>query len=266
MDKIALITGASKGIGKELAAVFAQDGYSLLLVARSTSELEQLQNDLKTKYQCFSKILSVDLSNPDSINVIMNVFKDEFGRLDVLVNNAGFGAVAKFTDMSEEELNGMLAVNISTLTKLTYKVLPGMLKRKSGKILNVSSTAAYAPGPYMAVYYASKAYVLRFSEALYEEYKNDGVTVSVLCPGFTKTQFHSRAGTDKVNLSLAMPSMTAEKVAKIAYHGLMKNKRVIVTGVMNKIMVMLMWLTPDFIITKILSKLEKPQERNPNVS
>jgi len=260
MEKIALITGASKGIGKALAEVFARNGYSLLLVARSTAELTQIQTDLKTKYQCESKILSVDLSQPESVDTIMNTFKDEISRLDVLVNNAGFGAAKKFTDMTAEEVSGMVEVNIAALTRLTYKVLPFMTARKSGKILNLASTAAFAPGPYMAVYYASKAYVLSFSQALHEEYRKDGVTVSALCPGLTTTEFHARAGTDKTYLfSGIMLAMTAEKVAEIGYNGLMKQRRVIISGIMNKMAIFMMWLTPSFLLVKATALLDRPK-------
>lgn len=259
MEKVTLITGASKGIGREFAKIFAKNGYSLLLIARTTSELESLQAELKKNYDCESKILSVDLSDPSAVNTIMNTFKNEMPKLEILINNAGFGDAKKFTDMTESDVNGMLAVNIQILTQLTYRILPFMLSKKSGKILNVSSTAAFSPGPYMAMYYASKSYVLSFSQALYEEYKNDGITVSTLCPGATHTHFASRAGTDKSMLmSGLLPIMTPEKVAAIAYDGLMKNKRVIIPGFFNKLSVFLMWLTPTFINLKILAKMDKP--------
>src|SRR5579883_2210537 len=127
MEKMALITGASKGIGKALAHVFAQHGYSLLLIARNTAQLQALQTELKNKYQCHAKILSVDLAQPESMDVIMETFKDEISHLDVLVNNAGYGLVKKFTDMPKEDVQGMVNVNIAALTNLTYRVLPFMM-------------------------------------------------------------------------------------------------------------------------------------------
>lgn len=261
MERIALITGASKGIGKSLAEVFAKNGYSLLLIARNTAELQQLQSDLNSKYQCQAKILSVDLMQPESVDVIMNTFKDEMNQLDVLVNNAGFGVAKKFTDISQADVNGMIEVNISALTMLTQRILPYMLARRDGKILNVASIAAYLPGPYMAVYYATKAYVLSFSQALHEEYRKEGVTISTLCPGPTKTPFIQRAGLDNTHfVSGIFPFMSAEKVATIAYKGLMRKKRVIIAGTMNKIMVCLMIFSPTWLVTKMIALLEKPKD------
>lgn len=261
MEKIALITGASKGIGKEFAEVFAKNGYSLLLVARNVSELEQLQQDLKNKYQCESKILSVDLAKPESINLIMDAFKNEMTQVEVLINNAGLGYANKFLDISYEETVTMMEVNIVALTKLTHRVLPFMLMRKSGKILNVASIAAYFPGPYMAVYYASKAYVLSFSQALREEYKKAGIHVSVLCPGVTKTAFQKRAGLQHAALTNSpfIPMMSAAKVANIAYKGLQRNKRVIIPGFFNQLNVFFSWLFPSLITGKITGLLQKPK-------
>lgn len=259
MKKIALITGASKGIGKELAIVFAKNGYSLILVARSTHELEQLQNDLQKQYQCSVKTLSIDLSEANSVDTIITSLKDDLHEVEVLVNNAGFGIAKRFTDTSYEDINGILTVNMTALTQLTYKILPFMMAKKSGKILNVASTAAYAPGPYMAIYYASKAYVLSFSEALYEEYKDEGITVSALCPGFTKTSFQERAGMEKTRIMNGyIPMMTAKDVADITYNDLMKDKRLIIPGFMNKLSVFMMCLTPGFIKAKVTSALDKP--------
>ncbi len=257
---MALITGASKGIGRELAKVFAKNGYSLILIARTTSELESLQQELKNTYQCTSKILPLDLSESNAVDEIMNTFKEDIINLDVLVNNAGFGKSSKFTNMSKEDVEGMLAVNIRVLTELTYRVLPYMTAKKQGKILNVASIAAYAPGPYMAMYYATKAYVLSFSVALYEEYKNDGVIISALCPGYTETEFQARAGLKGAAMMDRMfPIMTAEQVATIGYDQLMKNKSVIITGMINKIFVFLLWLFPQSLNAKITAMICKPR-------
>lgn len=260
MNKIALITGASKGIGKALAEVFARNGFSLILTARSTDELGKLQADLKSRYGCEAKTVSLDLARADSVDALMDACKEEMDRVEVLVNNAGFGAAKKFTDMTADELNGMLAVNIAALTRLTWRVLPYMTAKKRGRILNVASTAAFGPGPYMAEYYASKAYVLSLSEALYEEYRKDGVTVSTLCPGLTKTEFHQRAGTDKAMITSGLiPAMTAEKVAEIGYQGLMKNRRVIVAGIINRLTHVLMCLTPNFLLIKATALMDRPK-------
>lgn len=259
MEKLALITGASKGIGKELALVFAKNGYSLILLARNTMELEQLQKELYAQYRCEAKILSLDLAQPNSVAILLETFKNEISQLDILVNNAGVGLVEKFADMPSEALDNILKINIEALTKLTQRILPFMLAKKSGKILNVASTAGFMPGPYMSLYYASKAYVLSLSQGLYEECKRDGVIVSTLCPGPTRTPFLQRARMDKTSiLSSYIPMMTPEKVALLAYEGLMKNKRIIIPGIMNKLSVMLAWLFPNWIVAKITAALQKP--------
>lgn len=261
MGKIALITGASKGIGKQLAIVFAKNGYSLILTARNTAELEQLQLDLKNQYQCISKIISADLSHPKGVDLIMDAIKDEANKIDVLINNAGFGIAKKLTEISEEDMAGMIEVDIAALTKLTYRILPFMVAKKSGKILNVASTAAFGPGPYMSIYYAAKAYVLHFSEGIHEEFKNDGITVSVLCPGVTKTEFQKRAGMEGLLLTSGkmLAIMTAQEVAEIAYRGLKDNKRIIIPGMMNKLMRFSMWLSPSWLVAKITSRLQQPK-------
>lgn len=260
MKNIVLITGASKGIGKELANIFAKNGYSLILIARIESELINLQVELKNKYKCESKILSIDLSSKDSIDKIIATFTEDLSNIEILVNNAGFGCASKFTAMPEKTIMDMLTVNMNVLTMLTFKILPFMIAKKSGKILNVSSTAAFTPGPYMAVYYATKSYVLSFSQALYEEYKQEGIIVSTLCPGITRTNFQARAGMQNLALMRGLlPTMSASQVASIAYKGLRKNKRVIVTGFLNKISVLLMWITPNFLNSKIIAILGKPE-------
>ncbi|MDA8562069.1 SDR family oxidoreductase [Gammaproteobacteria bacterium] len=254
MKKIALITGASKGIGKSLAEEFAKNKYSLILIARTKSELENLQEQLLKKYKCNSKILALDLADPESTNTILLTFKNELQNIEILINNAGFGISKKFSDMLDKDVKDMMAVNIQTLTNLTYSILPYMIKNKKGKILNVSSIAAYSPGPFMAMYYASKAYVSSFSEALNEEYKNDGVLVSALCPGITQSFFHQRAGRNKMT-SGYFPIMSSESVAQIAYKKLMKNQKVIVSGYLNRVLVCLMKITPNFILSKIIAKI-----------
>jgi short-subunit dehydrogenase len=255
MKKTALITGASKGIGKAFAEVFAKNGYSLILIARTTQELENVKNDLANRYQCDSKILSVDVSEPNSVDTIMNAFKDDIPTLDVLVNNAGYGISQKFTDMHAEDVHGMMAVNIQFLTNLTYAILPYMVKNNRGKILNVASIAAFVPGPFMAMYYASKAYVLSLSESLHEEYKKNGISISALCPGVTKSSFHERAGHSSMT-SGSIPIMSAESVAEIGYQGLMKNKRVVVSGLLNQLIVFLMKFVPNALLVKITAKMD----------
>lgn len=255
MEKIALITGASRGIGKAFAEEFARNGFSLILIARTLAELQGLQQQLKSQYQTDSKILSIDLQQPDSIDRIMNEIQNDLPNLQVLVNNAGFGISKKLTETPEADVDGMLTININLLTKLTYRVLPHMQNKKRGMILNLASTAAYVPGPYMAIYYASKAYVLSFSEAIHEELKQDGIFVTALCPGYTKSTFHDRAGKSRL-MSGWLPKMSAEQVAKIGYDALMKNKRVVTSGFLNKLSLLMMYLTPNFILLKIIAFLD----------
>lgn len=262
MDKFALITGASKGIGKGLAKVFAQHGYSLILIARNLNELQQVQSELKNSYQCASKILAVDLAEPSSITLIMDTFRNEMNQVEVLINNAGFACADLFTDIPLENTQASMNVNMMALTTLTYHVLPFMLANKRGKILNVASIAAYAPGPFMAVYYASKAYVLSFSQAICEEYRDSGICVSTLCPGVTNTNFSARAGLQNSLLfSGLLPAMTPEQVAELAYRGMMKDRRVIITGLINKITVFFMSIIPDVLLVKITSRLQKKRKQ-----
>jgi short-subunit dehydrogenase len=185
----------------------------------------------------------------------MNEIKQDLPELEVLVNNAGYGISKKFSETPEVDVDGMLAVNMNVLTKLTYRILPSMQNKKRGMILNVASTAAYVPGPYMAIYYASKAYVLSFSEAIHEELKKDGIIVTALCPGYTHSSFHERAGNARLFNGWA-PSMSSEQVAKIGYKALLEGKRVAITGFINKLFPWLIYLTPRFISLKIIAFLD----------
>lgn len=259
MKQLALITGASKGIGKAFAHVFARHGFDLLLTARNTSELEQLRADLKAKYQCEAKILSVDLTQKDSIDIIVAAFQEDLKRLDVLVNNAGFGYAGMYHQTPSQDVAGMIEVNMAALSLLTYRVLPHMLARKQGKILNVASTAAFGPGAYMAEYYASKSYVLSLTQALREEYRKKNISFTAVCPGFTSTGFESRAGTDKSFLPSLSPNTSADYVAEVAFKGLMKGCGVVVPGVMNKLLRFVIWISPAFIVTKVTGILDKPK-------
>lgn len=259
MDKVVLITGGSKGIGKALAEEFAKHGYSLILVARDSKALQTIQDELKTKYSVAVKTLSADLEKAETIDLILDTFKEDLANIEVLVNNAGFGIAEKFSDVSDKEIDGMLKVNMVTLTNLTHRILPIMLSKKSGKILNVASTAAFTPGPYYSIYYATKAYVVSFSVSLAEECKADGVDVSVLCPGATKSDFHQRAHAAQKNIKLLklMKVHDVEKVAKDGYKGLMNNKRIIVPGLMNKLSVLIMNLSPMGVKAKVTGWLNR---------
>ncbi|MCG1023385.1 SDR family NAD(P)-dependent oxidoreductase [Sutcliffiella horikoshii] len=230
MTKTAVITGASSGLGLEFVKLFAKDGYNLVVIARSEEKLLEIK---KSYPNINVTVIPKDLSKPDAIKEIVHEMKKHDIKVDVLVNNAGFGLLGSFESLSVEQQLNMIQLNVSSLTELTYHLLPELKKSKSGKILNVASTAAFQPGPNMAVYYATKAFVLSFSEALAEELKEDSITVTTLCPGATKTNFSSVANVGNTKMfSNAMPS---EIVAKQGYQALMRGKRVVITGRFNKV-------------------------------
>lgn len=258
MKNIALITGASKGIGRALAIEFAKRGFSLILIAQNTAELESLQKEVRQHYQCNSKTFSIDLAHPDSVDQIVHYFAEEMPEVTVLINDAGLGFANPLTNMTAEQVLRQVRVNIEALTKLTHRVLPFMVARKRGRILNVASTAAFSPGPFMSIYFASKAYVLSFSEAIREEYRKQGVMISVLCPGVTRTAFHARAGMMQSWTMKLLTVMTPEKVAKIGCKGVLKGKRVIIPGIMNKVNAFLMALLPSRVIVIFTGFLNKP--------
>src|SRR3712207_925442 len=201
-NKNVLITGASSGIGYELSKIFACNGYNLILIARNYKVLEKVKKEIIDKFKVKVKIINKDLSVVSSALEVFHELKKEKINVDILVNNAGAGYVGLFNDIDYEKDIDIINLNITTLTVLTKLISGDMIERKSGKILNVASTGAYQPGPYTAVYYATKAYVLSLSEALRIELKNYGVSVSTLCPGSTKTEFSKRAGKEDINVAM----------------------------------------------------------------
>jgi short-subunit dehydrogenase len=256
--KFALITGASGGIGLEMAKEFAKHGHPLILVARSREKLQQLQAEIEKTYGVKTEILAKDLSQSSSAPELYEEVLRKGWTVETLVNNAGFGLYGAF---SEEDLNQeveMIRLNVLTLTQLTKLFLKGMLERKNGRILNVASTAAFQPGPMMAVYYATKSYVLHFSEAIHEELKGSGVSVSCLCPGPTESDFQKRASINmKIPLFKAARIMSASAVARAGYQGMMKNKAVILPGLVNQLTPWGMRLLPRGWVTAIVQKLQK---------
>ncbi len=248
----ALITGASGGIGLELAKLFARDGHDLALVARSHDKLKVIADGLEKTYGIQVKYCAKDLAVSSTPDEIFQSIKSEMIEIDVLVNNAGFGWLGEFADMELADALEMIQVNITSLTHLTRLLLPEMLQRKHGKILNVASTAAFQPGPLMAMYYASKAYVLNFSFALSEELQGTGVTVTTLCPGPTSTGFGQRAGFTKEKLLGGVLSMDASVVALKGYRGLMSGKRVIIPGWKNWIGIQIVRFLPRSLLGKLI--------------
>ncbi len=231
--KTALITGATKGIGYELTKLFAGDSYNLILVARNKDRLEELQEDLSEKHNIDITIIAKDLSVQ---NAAIEIFRETIGKqitVDVLVNNAGIGNFEIFNNEDLSKISQIMQINIVSLTELTKFYLKGMVYRKEGKILNVSSMAAFQPGPYMAVYYASKAYVQSFSEAIASELKGTGVSVTALCPGPTRSVFQSEVGSEGSRLSKLNLLSSSEDVAKSGYRALHDGKDVVIPGFIN---------------------------------
>jgi len=250
MSQTALITGASSGIGLELARIFARNQCDLILVARESDRLRQAAATLK------ARVIARDLADPQSAQAIYDELAST--RIDYLVNNAGFGLGGPFYSTDRQTELDMIQVNVTSLVDLTKLFLPAMVARKSGRILNVSSTAAFQPGPLMAIYYASKAFVLSFSEAIAEELNGSGVTVTALCPGPTASDFQRRAGLDHIKLFKNKSlTMSSEEVADIGYRGMMQGKVLVIPGIMNKLGVQLLRLGPRAIVRKAAKKLQE---------
>lgn len=235
MSNTALVTGASSGIGRELATLLARDGYDLVLVARSEDKLVALAEALADEHGVAATVVVKDLATPEAPAEIRETLEERDIPIDVLVNNAGFGQYGQFTETDAQSELDMIQVNVTALTHLTKLFLPEMTDRGAGRVLNVASTAAFQPGPLMAVYYATKSYVLSFSEAIAEEVDGTGVTVTALCPGATETNFDERADMGDSKL-FQRGTMDPETVAKAGYRGLQNGKRVVVPGWQNKLL------------------------------
>ena len=248
----ALITGASSGIGTEIARVLATKGYNLLLVARSGDKLTALANELAAAHNITAKTLSSDLSKPDAPAQVFQYTQQEGIEVEVLVNNAGFADFGEFWLANWDKNAEMIDLNIKTLTHLTHLFLPGMVARKSGRVLNVASTAAFMPGPLMSVYYATKAYVLSFSEAIANELMGTGVTVTALCPGPTASNFQSKAemGDSKLVKGAKLPS--ALVVAEYGVKAMLQGKTVAIHGFMNRILANIPRLLPRKIVASMV--------------
>jgi uncharacterized protein len=245
-----LITGASGGIGYELAKLFARDHHNLVLVARSADRLAQVAAELQAQGVTV-KTIALDLAAPPAPKFLFDQLQREGVAIDILVNNAGFGAFGEFAQMPEDEILGQIALNITALTQLTRLFLPAMMQRSGGKIMNVASTAAFQPGPLMAVYYATKAYVLSFSEAITNELRNSGVTVTCFCPGATHTGFAKRAGTEKSRLFKQLGAMSSEKVALDGYRALMEGRTLAISGAHNWLVAQSTRFAPRKMVTAI---------------
>jgi uncharacterized protein len=258
--KTALITGASSGIGYELTQLFARDGYDLVLVARSERQLVQMAEELKAAYGTEVKVMMKDLSVSTAPREIFAELEQENIEIEALVNNAGFATFGLFAELDLDTELQMMQVNMMTLTHLTRLLLPAMLKRRSGKILNIASTASFQPGPLMTVYYATKAYVLSFSEGLANELEGSGVGVTALCPGPTASGFQKRANMEDSKL-VQGGLMDAKTVASIGYRALMKNKVVVIPGLRNLLLVEVERFTPRAVVRRIVRGMQERVHR-----
>jgi len=249
MGLATLITGGSSGIGRELAKLFAEDRRDLVLVARNRKKLDEFARDLTAAFSVAVRVIARDLARPDAPAEIAKELSSADVAVDTLVNNAGFGVYGAFAETDGAKELEMLQVNIVALTQLTKLFLPQMLERKSGRILNVASTAAFQPGPLMAVYYASKAYVLSFTEALANEVADTGVVVTALCPGPTDTEFQKEAGLEETHLFRSPFVQDARSVAHAGYAGLAAGKQVVIPGLANRILAQGVRFSPRRVVT-----------------
>ena len=251
----ALITGASKGIGRELARLFARDGHEVVLVARSAPELQALAAELVAAYGARCRVIPCDLLDPAAPAALKARLDQEGVQIGTLVNNAGFGDTGAFHTLDRQRQLGQIQLNIAALTDLTHLFLPGMVARKQGRILNIASTAGFQPGPYMAVYYASKAYVISFSEAISHELRGTGVTVTAHCPGATATHFAAAAGNDKTMLFQRGQVASAEAVAADAYAAMLAGRAVAVHGVANWLGTLSVRVAPRALVRAIAARV-----------
>ena len=260
-SKTVLITGASSGIGAAFAEIFAKNAYNLVLVARREKELNTIKKKCEQQSNAHVKILVKDLTHPKAPEEIYHELKRENIQIDILINNAGFGEYGSFYKTSWEKEAAMIQVNITALTALTKLFGQDMIQRKSGTIMNVSSVAAFLPGPLMSVYYATKAYVLSLSEALANDLQGTGVKVIALCPGMTKTGFQDAAGfAEKAENEERM--ISAEEVAAYGFNVIQKGKPVIaIPGLKNKIIARLGWTLPRTVLAKIIRSVQSGREK-----
>lgn len=247
---LAIVTGASAGIGRELARLAAADGYRTLLVARREERLAALAAELEETTGLAARAVAADLTLESGLDAVADAAGDD--AVEVLVNNAGFATWGPVVETDEEALADMIALNVTALTRLTRRFLPAMRGRGAGYILNVASTAAFLPGPDMSAYYASKAYVLSFSEALAVELRGSGLAVTCLCPGPTRTEFHQVAGMEDAPLMERLWFMSADRVAAAGWRGLDRGRALVIPGVLNTLTAWLPRILPRAVVPRIV--------------
>ena len=255
--KTALITGASSGIGKALAHQFAQDGYHLVLAARGVAKMQALADELQKQFKVVVTVIGADLETNDGAAKLYAEIKARGIVLSALVNNAGYGGFGEFKDSALAPELAMMQLNMNTVVVLTKLFMPDLLATR-GKILNTASTAAFQPGPYMAVYYATKAFVLSFSEAIASELEDTGVTVTALCPGPTASGFQDKADLGSSALVKGKKLPTSEAVAALGYRAMQRGQRVYIPGFVNWAMAQSMRITPRNLATKVVKTLTRP--------
>lgn len=255
MPETVFITGASSGIGLELAKLFAADGSRLILLARREERLRELADQLRQQHQTESLILAADLSDPATPQQVCWRIAAQGWDVDVLVNNAGFGQLGQFAEIPLPRQLAMVQVNISALMELTHRLLPGMISRGRGAVLNLASTAAFQPGPHCAAYYATKAFVLSFSEALYEELREQGISVTCLCPGPTRTEFGEESNMHATPV-FKYNAMSVEAVARAGHRGVRRGARMVMPGLKNNLLSASVRFTPRPLILKIMKLLQ----------
>jgi short-subunit dehydrogenase len=257
-----LITGATSGIGYELAKLFAQDGYNLVLVARTADDLLRVAGELSSQYGVEVSTMAKDLFEPDATFELYEEVKQKGIEVNILVNDAGQGAYGLFVDTDIQRQLDIIQLNISSLTSLTYLFLKDMVERKEGKILQLASIASEIPGPWQAVYHATKAYVLSFTEAIRHEVKDTGVTITALQPGVTDTDFFNKAGMEHSKAVQDKSSMSdPADVAKDGYKALMEGDDKVVSGFKNKVQTAMSNVLPDTVLAEKISKQQEPVEK-----
>jgi len=253
--KTALITGASSGIGKELARIHASKGGNVVLVARRGAELESLRSELEGKYKVDVSIFQQDLTKESAAKNVYEFCKEKNIEIEYLMNNAGFGGHGNFVDRPLEKDVEMIHLNIQALVELSHLFLQDMKKRKSGKILNTASTAGYLPGPLQATYFATKAFVVSFTKGISHELKPHGITVTALCPGPVKTEFEFVAGMG--NGDMFKNGATAQSTALKGYNAMMKGKRICISDIgLNFMIKFLLPVIPDSLLLRVIQKMQ----------
>jgi uncharacterized protein len=256
----ALVTGASNGIGLELARVLAREGWDLVVTARNRHALDRVARELSNSSPTSVHVATADLASPDGARLLMDEIASAGLTVDALVNNAGFGLFGPFATTPLERERQMIDLNITALVTLTKLCLPGMIERRRGRVLNVASTAAFLPGPNMSVYYATKAFVLSFSEAIGDELRGSGVTITTLCPGPTETAFQDVARMQKSRL-VQGAMMSAAAVAAAGYRGMIAGQAVVIPGATNRMVPVLVRMLPRRLATIVSRRAAESESR-----